>query len=74
MEVLTNIHVSIDVCVCVWYTCPRVLLTLDHQMDESLSWFYIEAVVLAGLAAVRPAHVSCHVADPQDAVVTLHLS
>lgn len=51
----------------------RVLLTLYHQVDESLSWFHIEAVVLAGLAAVRAAHVSRHVADPQDAVVTLHL-
>lgn len=54
--------------------CVCVLLTLDHQMDESFSWFYIEAVVLAGLAAVRPAHVPRHVADPQDAIVALHLT
>lgn len=51
-----------------------VLLTLHHQLDQRLSGFHIEAVVLARLATVRPAHVSCHVADSQDTVVALHLS
>lgn len=69
-----QIYMCPHMCVCVWDVSTRVLLTLYHQMDESLSWLYIEAVVLAGLAAVRPAHVSCHVADPQDAIVALHLS
>lgn len=50
-----------------------VLLTLHHQLDQLLSWFHVESVVLTRLAAVRPALVSRHVADPQDAVVTLRL-
>lgn len=52
----------------------QLILTLHHQLDQRLSGFHVEAVVLARLAAVRPAHVSRHVADPQDAVVALHLS
>ncbi|MEQ2204960.1 hypothetical protein XENOCAPTIV_021923 [Xenoophorus captivus] len=42
-------------------------------MDQGLSGFDVEAVVLAGLAAVRPAHLSCHIVDPQYAIIALHL-
>ncbi len=61
------IKATLLVCVC-------VLLTLHHQLDQSLSGFYIEAVVLARLAAVSPAHLSAYVAEPQDAIVAFRLS
>lgn len=43
-------------------------------MDERLSGFDVEAVVLTGLTAVGSAHLPRHVVDPQDAIIALHLS
>lgn len=59
---------------CVWLSDVCVLPTLHHQLYQGLSGLDVEAVVLARLAAVRPAHLSGHVADPQDAVVALRLN
>lgn len=51
----------------------RPLLTQHYELHDGLSGFDVEAVVLAGLAAVRARHLTGDVDDAQNAVVALHL-
>lgn len=53
---------------------PRVIvLTLHDQLHHGLAGLHVEAVVLAGLAAVRARHLPGHINNTQHAIVTLHL-
>lgn len=51
----------------------KTALTLHDELDHGLSGLDVEAVELAGLAAIGSAHLPRHVDDPQHAVVALHL-
>lgn len=50
-----------------------VVLTLHDQLHHGLARLHVEAVVLAGLAAVRARHLPGHINNTQHAIVTLHL-
>lgn len=48
-------------------------LTLYYELHQGFPRFDVEAVVLAGLAAVRATHLTRHVDDAQHAIVAFHL-
>lgn len=49
------------------------LLTLHYELHDGLSGFDVEAVVLAGLAAVRSGHLTGDVDNAQNSIVTFGL-
>ncbi len=54
----------------------RPLLTQHYELHNGLSGFDVEAVVLAGLAAVRAGHFTGDIDDAQNSIVafSLHVS
>lgn len=63
-----HIHIHIET------KTPTVcVLTLYDQLHHGLPRLYIEAIILAGLAAVRARHLPGHINNTQHTIVTLHL-
>ncbi len=65
MRIFINIYTHMDK--------KGFLLTLYDQLHHGFSRLHVEAVILAGLAAVRARHLPGHINNTQHAVVALHL-
>lgn len=48
-------------------------LTLHYELHQGFPRFDVEAVVLAGLAAVGATHLTRHVDDAQHTIIAFHL-